>query len=130
MQGGRFSPDARKIGQDMRIYSNTEGCLCITAIIRSVFFVCCSLTRRRQAVGNYKAADRQVRTFDGNILAEAKSLLAGKRKAYLLGEISLLELIEIQQTVNLMHTEYTEALYNKAVRWVELQRSVGCDAKF
>ena len=83
-----------------------------------------------QAVGNYKAADRQVRTFDGNILAEAKSLLAGKRKAYLLGEISLLELIEIQQTVNLMHTEYTEALYNKAVRWVELQRSVGCDAKF
>ena len=83
-----------------------------------------------QAANNYKAATEQVTTLNNNILNEAQTLLASKTKAYNLGEISLVELIEIQQTVNRIYTEYTETLYNKAVCWVELQRSIGCNVTF
>lgn len=87
-------------------------------------------TEVMQAYGNYKSAETQVNTFGKKILVEAEELLDSKTKAYETGEISLTDWIDIQQTVNRIHIGYTETLYRKALCWVELQRSIGCDIRF
>lgn len=78
-----------------------------------------------QAYNDYVAAEMQVKTFTHGLLEETKEMLTAKRNAYQTGEISFIEFIEAERSENLMQTEYVEALYNRAVSLVELQKSIG-----
>ena len=78
-----------------------------------------------QAHTNCRIAERQAATFTQSMLRETSELLASKRLAYTLGEISFLEFIETERSDNLMTEEYINALYNRAASIVELMRCIG-----
>ena len=44
-----------------------------------------------------------------------------------MGEIPFLDYLIVQRNENEMRGEYIDALFGKAVAWVELQRSTGMD---
>lgn len=83
-----------------------------------------------QAYDNYRTAEQQAATYTNELLAEADELIDGKRKAYKTGDISFVEFIEAERSRNIMQVAYIEALFNKAVQWVELQKSIGCRIVF
>ena len=56
--------------------------------------------------------------------------MEGKKRAYELGEISFIEYIVAERNESEMRREYIDALYNKAVAWVELQRATGFSLEF
>ena len=94
-----------------------EACLMVTAEVM-------------QAYNNFKYADRQSETFSGAMLGDMEKVVESKRKAYEMGEIPFLDYLIVQRNENEMRGEYIDALFGKAVAWVELQRSIGIELKF
>ena len=83
-----------------------------------------------QAYNNFKYANRQSETFSGKMLSDMQQVVESKRKAYEIGEIPFLDYLMVQRNESEMRGEYIDALFGKAVAWVELQRSVGIELKF
>ncbi|MBR5594067.1 MAG: TolC family protein [Bacteroidaceae bacterium] len=83
-----------------------------------------------QAYNNFKYATKQSETFSSEMLGDMRQVVDSKRKAYEMGEIAFLDYLIVQRNESEMRGEYIDALFGKAVAWVELQRSVGVDLKF
>jgi len=82
-------------------------------------------TEITQAYYNYIATQKQVKQFNNGLLAEAKSVLEGKKYSYQRGETSLLEVLNAQRTYNDLQQNYYLTLYNHAAALVELERVAG-----
>ena len=83
-----------------------------------------------QAYNNFKYADKQSETFSSEMLNDMQQVVESKRKAYEMGEIPFLDYLIVQRNESEMRGEYINALFGKAVAWVELQRSVGIELIF
>ena len=83
-----------------------------------------------QAYNNFKYATKQSETFSSEMLNDMQQVVESKRKAYEMGEIPFLDYLIVQRNESEMRGEYINALFGKAVAWVELQRSVGIELKF
>lgn len=83
-----------------------------------------------QAYSNYGYASMQAGTFSNKTLGDMRKVVEGKKRAYELGEISFIEYIVAERNESEMRREYIDALYNKAVAWVELQRATGFSLEF
>ena len=83
-----------------------------------------------QAYNNFKYANKQSETFSSEMLSDMQQVVESKRKAYEMGEIPFLDYLIVQRNESEMRGEYIDALFGKAVAWVELQRSVGIELKF
>ena len=83
-----------------------------------------------QAYNNFKYADKQSETFSSDMLSDMQQVVESKRKAYEMGEIPFLDYLIVQRNENEMRGEYIDALFGKAVAWVELQRAVGIELKY
>ena len=83
-----------------------------------------------QAYNNFKYATRQSVTFSDDMLNDMQQVVDSKRKAYEMGEIAFIDYLIVQRGESEMRGEYINALFGKAVAWVELQRSVGIELKF
>ncbi len=83
-----------------------------------------------QAYNNFKYATKQSETFSSAMLNDMQLVVESKRKAYEMGEIAFLDYLIVQRNESEMRGEYIDALFGKAVAWVELQRSIGIDLKF
>ena len=80
-----------------------------------------------QAYHSFEFASRQAETFSSEMLNDMRKVVENKRKAYELGEIPFLDYLIVQRNENEMRHQYINTLFNKAVAWVELQRSTGID---
>lgn len=78
-----------------------------------------------QAWNQYYAYCKQVTSFDEGLLEMASKVLKGKIYSYQRGETSLLEVLNAQRTFNDVRKAYFEALYNRAVALVNLEKSAG-----
>ena len=87
-------------------------------------------TEVMQAYHSFGFASMQTETFSTAMLCDMRKVVESKRKAYELGEIPFLDYLLVQRNENEMRHEYIKALFNKAVAWVELQRTTGLDMKF
>ena len=83
-----------------------------------------------QAYNNFKYATKQSETFSGAMLNDMQQVVNSKKKAYEMGEIPFLDYLIVQRNANEMRGEYINALFGKAVTWVELQRSIGIEFRF
>ena len=83
-----------------------------------------------QAYNNFKYANKQSETFSSKMLSDMEKVVESKRKAYEMGEIPFLDYLIVQRNENEMRGEYINALFGKAVAWVELQRSIGIELRF
>ena len=83
-----------------------------------------------QAYNNFKYANRQSETFSSKMLSDMQQVVESKRKAYEMGEIPFLDYLMVQRNESEMRGEYINALFGKAVAWVELQRAVGIELKY
>ena len=83
-----------------------------------------------QAYNNFKYATKQSETFSGAMLNDMQQVVNSKKKAYEMGEIPFLDYLIVQRNENEMRGEYINALFGKAVTWVELQRSIGIEFRF
>ena len=83
-----------------------------------------------QAYNNFCYATKQSETFSSDMLNDMQQVVESKRKAYEMGEIPFLDYLIVQRNESEMRGEYINALFGKAVAWVELQRSVGLELKF
>ena len=83
-----------------------------------------------QAYNNFKYANRQSETFSSKMLSDMQQVVESKRKAYEIGEIPFLDYLMVQRNESEMRGEYIDALFGKAVAWVELQRAVGIELKY
>ena len=72
----------------------------------------------------------QAETFTLRMIDEMNEIVAGKRKAYERGEIPFLDYISIERRQGEMEAAHLDAVFNKAVKWVELQRAIGCKMEF
>ena len=83
-----------------------------------------------QAYNNFKYANMQSETFSSEMLSDMQQVVESKRMAYEMGEIPFLDYLLVQRNESEMRGEYINALFGKAVAWVELQRAVGIELKF
>ena len=83
-----------------------------------------------QAYNNFAYATRQSETFSGAMLNDMQRVVSSKRKAYEMGEIPFLDYLIVQRNESEMRQQYIDALFGKAVAWVELQRATGFDMSF
>lgn len=83
-----------------------------------------------QAYNEYLYAIKQTETFTQLMIDEMGEIVRSRKKAYEMGDISFLEYISAEQRRCEMEENYTEALLNKAIRWVELQRATGCNMQY
>ena len=83
-----------------------------------------------QAYHCFDFASRQAETFSSEMLNDMRKVVENKRKAYELGEIPFLDYLIVQRNENEMRHQYINALFSKAVAWVELQRSTGIDLQY
>ena len=83
-----------------------------------------------QAYSDFIYADKQSRTFSEKMLNDMDKVVEGKKKAYEIGEIPFIEYLIVERSKGEMNKEYINALFGKAVAWVELQRSVGIDLEY
>ena len=87
-------------------------------------------TEVMQAYHNFGYTSKQTETFSATMLNDMHKVVENKKKAYELGEISFLDYLIVQRNENEMRHEYINALFKKAVAWVELQRSTGLDMHY
>ena len=73
----------------------------------------------------YRGLCHQVMNYDNDLLTRAKEVINSKIYAYKRGDCSLLEVLDAQRTYDDIQHQYVETLYNRAVAFVELQRSIG-----
>ena len=83
-----------------------------------------------QAYNNFKYAAKQSETFSGVMLSDMQQVVNSKKIAYEVGEIPFLDYLIVQRNENEMREEYINALFEKAVAWVELQRATGIGFSF
>ena len=83
-----------------------------------------------QAYRSFGFISKQAETFSSEMLNDMRKVVENKRKAYELGEIPFLDYLIVQRNENEMRHQYINALFNKAVAWVELQRSTGLDLQY
>ncbi|MBQ2289454.1 MAG: TolC family protein [Bacteroidaceae bacterium] len=83
-----------------------------------------------QAYNNFCYATKQSETFSSDMLNDMQQVVESKRKAYEMGEIPFLDYLIVQRNESEMRGEYIDALFGKAVAWVELQRAVGIELKY
>ena len=79
-----------------------------------------------QAHNEYCYATMQAETFTYSMIEDMNQVVSSKKRAYETGDIPFLDYISAENRHADMMNEYIEALYNKAVKWVELQRATGC----
>ena len=82
-------------------------------------------TEIMQAMQRYQALCKQVDSFDHGMLEGAQNVRKGKIYSYNRGETSLLEVLNAQRTFNDVQQSYYEALFNRAVALVELEKAAG-----
>ncbi|MBR4989289.1 MAG: TolC family protein [Bacteroidaceae bacterium] len=87
-------------------------------------------TEVMQAYRSFGFISKQAETFSSEMLNDMRKVVENKRKAYELGEIPFLDYLIVQRNENEMRHQYINALFNKAVAWVELQRSTGLDLQY
>lgn len=73
----------------------------------------------------YEASRRQVAQYDGGLLTDSRTILAGKVYSYERGETSLLEVLNAQRTYNEVQQGYLQTVFDAASALVELERAVG-----
>ena len=78
-----------------------------------------------QAYNDYSYATMQSETFSQSMLNDMDNVVDSKKRAYEMGEISFLEYLIVERNKSEMQREYIDALFGKAVAWVELQRATG-----
>ena len=83
-----------------------------------------------QAYNSFIYATKQSETFSSEMLSDMQQVVESKRKAYEMGEIAFLDYLIVQRNESEMRGEYIDALFGKAVAWVELQRSTGIELEF
>ena len=83
-----------------------------------------------QAYNEYLYAIMQAEAFTPQMVEDINNTVNSKRRAYEAGDISFLDYISTEQRKNEMNDEYVEALFTKALKWVELQRATGCGMSF
>ena len=74
-----------------------------------------------QAYRTFGFTSKQAETFSHEMLNDMRKVVENKRKAYELGEIPFLDYLIVQRNENEMRHQYIDALFKKAVAWVELQ---------
>jgi len=79
----------------------------------------------QKAWAQYNTSCKQVRQYEQGLLSNAKEVLDGKIYSYKRGETSLLEVLNAQRTYNDVRIAYCETIFNNAVAFVELERTVG-----
>jgi cobalt-zinc-cadmium efflux system outer membrane protein len=87
-------------------------------------------TEVMQAYRTFGFASKQAETFSRAMLNDMRKVVESKRKAYELGEIPFLDYLIVQRNENEMRHQYIDALFKKAVAWVELQRTTGIDLQY
>ena len=83
-----------------------------------------------QAYNNFRYATKQSETFSSAMLGDMQKVVESKRKAYEMGEIPFLDYLIVQRNESEMRSEYINALFGKAVAWVELQRATGVGLEY
>ena len=83
-----------------------------------------------QAYRTYGFTSKQAETFSHEMLNDMRKVVENKRKAYELGEIPFLDYLIVQRNENEMRHQYIDALFKKAVAWVELQRATGLELQY
>ncbi len=83
-------------------------------------------TEVMQAHNDYRYAIMQAETFTSGLLDEMEQVVTSKKRAYEEGDIPFLDYISAESRNSEMMHEYINALYYKAIKWVELQRATGC----
>ncbi len=71
------------------------------------------------------AAERQVKIYEGGILAQAEEMYRIANESYTEGQIGYIELLEAQRTLISTRKEYAFSLYNYQVALSELIKAVG-----
>ena len=83
-----------------------------------------------QAYRTFGFTSMQAETFSHEMLNDMHKVVENKRKAYELGEISFHDYIIVQRNEHEMRHQYIDALFKKAVAWVELQRATGLELQY
>ena len=83
-----------------------------------------------QAYNDFRYASMQSETFSESMLNDMNEVVESKKRAYEMGEISFLEYLIVERNKSEMRSEYIDALFGKAVAWVELQRATGFGLEF
>ena len=78
-----------------------------------------------QALNNYHMAQRNAKTYTGELIQDAEKILQGRIYAYQRGETSLIEVLAAQETYNDVRKNYAEALCQCMTAWIELQKVTG-----
>lgn len=79
-----------------------------------------------QAYNEYTYASTQAAALTTTMVGEMNTIVESKKKAYEMGDIPFLDYISAERRQDEMEEEHIEALFEKAVKWVELQRAAGC----
>ena len=79
----------------------------------------------QQAYTRYVLARRQLAQYNEGLLTEAERVLAGRTYSYRRGNASLLDVLNVQRTLNDVYLSFYRAQQNLATQWVELQRATG-----
>lgn len=87
-------------------------------------------TEVMQAYRTFGFASKQTETFSRAMLNDMRKVVESKRRAYELGEIPFIDYLIVQRNENEMRHQYIDALFKKAVAWVELQRTTGIDLQY
>ena len=87
-------------------------------------------TEVMQAYRTFGFASKQAETFSRAMLNDMRKVVESKRRAYELGEIPFIDYLIVQRNENEMRHQYIDALFKKAVAWVELQRTTGIDLQY
>lgn len=83
-----------------------------------------------QAYNEYKYACIQAKTFDKQMITDIAEMVNNKKKAYEMGDIPFLDYISVERRKSEIDDMCLETIFNKAVKWVELQRAIGCGLEF
>ena len=83
-----------------------------------------------QAYNSFTYSCKQAETFSDKMLADMKSVVNRKKRAYELGEISFVDYLVVKRDESEMRRQYIGALLSKAAAWVELQRATGFSMEF
>jgi cobalt-zinc-cadmium efflux system outer membrane protein len=79
----------------------------------------------RRAVEQYNAATKRLALFNGPIVQSAEKVRNAKLYSYQRGEVSLLEELHAEQTLNEVYLEQIEALQDHAEALIEIQHLTG-----
>jgi cobalt-zinc-cadmium efflux system outer membrane protein len=79
----------------------------------------------RRAVEQYNAARKRLALFNGPIVQSAEKVRNAKLYSYQRGEVSLLEELHAEQTLNEVYLEQIEALQDHAKAVIEIQHLTG-----